>query len=225
MISEDSPRTKRQYLEKTRDSNKRIIKTHAKQISHRKKSGNVFVTIGDQMAEAITAKGLTVKLPKWLKPYANPFAAGLGGFYSNLKPVSGCIIPTNFSKPTADEVLYRMQKNGRYFWSNYCVLILIITCIAIVTSPIILIVLSVFVWMWSKVLDDGFKPFKLKVKRNIKVGGMTILSFIGMIYFASGTIFWSLGTGVALSTIHAALYSVPRDEHTIADLELGFLEK
>jgi len=234
MITKDTPQTQHQSVDQTSDSNGQWVALDAKpeEISYGDKAGNGRLgKIGDTMADGgDQLQGGISKLPNWLQTYANPFKATmtLGTFYSSLQPVSEFVIPTNFSKPTTAEALYRIKKNGRHFWANYCVITLVIIFISIITSPKLLVVMSLFVWMWSKVLDDEFMLYKLKLKRKYKVGLMTVLSVLGMIYFASGTIFWSLGTGVVLSTTHASFHLLPKDEYTGTveeDLELGFLEK
>jgi len=234
MITKDTPQVQRQSVDQTSDSNGQWVALDAKpdEAFHGDKPGNGRLgKIGDIMeVSGMKSKGGMVQLPAWLQTYANPFKATmtLGTFYSSLQPVSDFIIPTNFSKPTSAEALYRIKKNGRHFWANYCVITLVIIFISIITSPTLLIVMSLFVWMWSRVLDDQFKIAKLRLKRKYKVGLMTALSVLGMIYFASGTIFWSLGTGVMLSTTHAAFHLLPKDEYTGTmeeDLELGFLEQ
>merc|ERR550525_557777 len=176
---------------------------------------------------------LSNKLPDWLLSYLSPMNAlsstmTLGLFYSRLRPTSEFVMPTQFSKPAnASDAILRLRTNLRHFWANYAVIILIITFISIITSPMLLLVMALFTWMWSKVLDDEFALFKFKLDRRSKIGMMSILSALGMIYFASSTIIWSLGTGGILAGAHAAFPLPPAleddDPMDGDDLELGFL--
>merc|ERR1719273_294411 len=107
----------------------------------------------------------------------DPGSGTLGVFYSRLRPASDFIMPTRFSKPAnTSEAISRLRVNLRHFWANYAVIILLITFISIITSPMLLLVMALFTWMWSKVLDDDFALFKFKLDKKSKVGMMSILS-------------------------------------------------
>jgi len=168
-------------------------------------------------------------LPSWIQPYTNPMKASLvmDTFYGSLRSVSEFLLPKNFSKPSVTEALQRLKYNGKYFWANYCTLFAIITIISVITNPTLLIVIIIFTFMWSKVFDDNFTLVKQKIGRKKKTAFVGALSILGLVYFASGVIFWSLGSSVFLAATHASFH-LPLGEDTTEqlddDLELGFLE-
>jgi len=192
--------------------------------------GQMGDTIGTDSAIKQTSVSVFSNLPPWLKTYSNPMKATVvvGTFYGNLRSLSEFLMPSNFSKPTIIEALQRLKANGKYFWANYCVLSALITIISIITKPTLLIAMGILTFMWMKVFDDDFKVCKLTLGRKPKTAVMTVLSVLGLIYFASTVIIWSLGSSAVLAALHASFHlSVVQDysESLEDDLELGFLEK
>jgi len=174
-----------------------------------------------------------LKLPPWL---GKVFAASplnttltLGLFYTKLRPVTEFVMPTNFSKPKGQEVVHRLRTNLKHFWANYSVIAMVITVISIITSPLLLVVMAIYAFLWSKVLDESFKVHTYTPDKKTKMGVMAVLTVLGFMYFASTTICWSIGSSGFLACVHAAFHLPPAEglptvEDDDENLELGFLD-
>jgi len=118
-----------------------------------------------------------------------------------------------FSVPKPDEAIHRMQANLDYFLVNYMICSALLTLIAIVIYPQLLVLVCVFSGLWYGLLT---RPSNFKIQMGAaliakKQAGMILAGFnaIIVLVFARTTIFATIGAAFLFVLGHACFHSVP----------------
>lgn len=116
----------------------------------------------------------------------------------------------NFARPTSKENLVeRIRVNSQYFFTNYVLLFIAILAYSIITSPTLLLVIGVFVWMWLYATNhEEIRLFTLiPVSGRVKFAMLTTLTVLTLIYFAGSTITFAAGICAVVVFIHMVFHS------------------
>jgi len=124
-----------------------------------------------------------------------------------LRPPSVFINPRCFSKPrTSTEAATRIEQNVSYYFTNYIIIVGLVTLFSILSSPSILILLLALaaLWSWSLKYDTLTLVGHTVTGRtkNLALGG---ISLVLLFIVAGSTIFSIVGLCSVVISIHALL--------------------
>ncbi|XP_032236125.1 prenylated Rab acceptor protein 1 [Nematostella vectensis] len=144
----------------------------------------------------------------------------------SLKPWGEFVNTGKFSKPkSAAELGRRVMKNLEVYQSNYTLVVLLLTVYCVVTTPLLLVAISVAgggCWYLTyKMEGKKIKMFGREFS-VIEQYGIIALLCLPLLFLASAgsAVFWIIGASVFIILLHASFLDTSSPDSNVFELEM-----